>query len=488
MGVQTRIIIHAPTRDAARAGAERAFARIASLEQAMSDYRPQSELSLLCARAQAGDHDWQDVSFDLFRALALSQTLAAKTDGAFSATIGPAVQLWRRARHTGTLPDEAQRQEAVRLSDWRLLEVDRETRRVRLHAPGVGLDLGGIGKGYAAQAALDELTAIGLPRSLVALGGDIAVGLPPWNGVRGEEGWRIALRTCLADLLLANCAVSTSGDNEQFVEIGSRRFSHIVDPRTGLGVVGGPWVSVVASRGEYADAPQRPHRFSASMRPRPSFSMPAAAVFVERAMGRNTTTVIDPRGLLAGSAREPVQCRLRTRDRHEPARRAVPLLHHDVPAVLRLGAWYVSMTGWMNAAGLGPLVGWAYTVGPIAAIVSPFFVGMIADRFFPTQIVLAVLHVLGGGDAGGTDRGHRRGPTTEASFTHPYVLLLLAHMLCYMPTLALTNSLSFSHLASAPKFSADPRVRHHRLDRGQHRRRREPCPVGRIGPDMDRRW
>lgn len=300
MGVQTRIIIHASTQDAARAGAERAFARIASLEQAMSDYRPQSELSLLCARAQAGDLDWQDVSFDLFRALALSQVLAAKTDGAFSATIGPAVQLWRRARQTGTLPEEVERQEAVRLSDWRLLDVDRETRRVRLRAPGVGLDLGGIGKGYAAQAALDELTAIGLPRSLVALGGDVAVGLPPWSGAKGEEGWRIGLRPGLADLLLANCAVSTSGDDEQFVEIGSRRFSHIVDPRNGLGVVGGPWVSVVASRGEYADAlATAASVLGVDEAETLILDAGAAAVFVERTDGgRNTTTVIDPRGLL----------------------------------------------------------------------------------------------------------------------------------------------------------------------------------------------
>ncbi len=116
------------------------------------------------------------------------------------------------------------------------------------------------------------------------------------------------------------------------------------------------------------------------------------------------------------------------------------------------GAWYVSMTGWMNIAGLGGLVGWAYTVGPIAAILSPFFVGMIADRFFPTQIVLGVLHVLGGVVMLAVPTAAvAAGPATEASFTHPYILLLLAHMLCYMPTLALTNSLSFSHLSSAPK-------------------------------------
>ena len=61
------------------------------------------------------------------------------------------------------------------------------------------------------------------------------------------------------------------------------------------------------------------------------------------------------------------------------------------------GAWYVSMTGWMGRVNLQGLTPWAYSVGPIAAIVSPFFLGMVADRFFPTQKVLAVMHILGGG-------------------------------------------------------------------------------------------
>jgi len=111
------------------------------------------------------------------------------------------------------------------------------------------------------------------------------------------------------------------------------------------------------------------------------------------------------------------------------------------------GAWYVSMTGWMNPTGIGGLTGWVYTVGPIAAIISPFFLGLVADRFFPTQRVLGVMHLLGGAAllavptvVGGLD------PDTPKNFFHPYVLLLLAHMLCYMPTLGLVNTLSFHHM------------------------------------------
>ncbi|GJQ28120.1 MAG: MFS transporter [Phycisphaerae bacterium] len=115
------------------------------------------------------------------------------------------------------------------------------------------------------------------------------------------------------------------------------------------------------------------------------------------------------------------------------------------------GSWYVSQTGYMNVKGMGGLIAWAYTVGPIAAIVSPFFLGMIADRFFASQKVLATLHLLGAGAMLLVPLVARPVNEGEPTFTHPYVLLLLAHMLCYMPTLALTTSLSMHNLASSEK-------------------------------------
>lgn len=114
------------------------------------------------------------------------------------------------------------------------------------------------------------------------------------------------------------------------------------------------------------------------------------------------------------------------------------------------GAWYVSMTGWMRREGLDELIAWAYTVGPIAAIISPFFLGLVADRFFPTQRVLAALHLLGGAFLIAVPVVVP-GVAAEKNFFHPYVLLLLAHMLCYMPTLGLTNALSFHHMDNPEK-------------------------------------
>jgi nucleoside transporter len=101
----------------------------------------------------------------------------------------------------------------------------------------------------------------------------------------------------------------------------------------------------------------------------------------------------------------------------------------------------------MGVAKLDGLTSWAYTVGPIAALVSPLFLGLIADRFFPTQRVLGVMHLLGGAALIAIPRViPALDPKLPQTFFHPYVLLLLAHMLCYMPTLGLTNTLCFHNM------------------------------------------
>jgi len=131
------------------------------------------------------------------------------------------------------------------------------------------------------------------------------------------------------------------------------------------------------------------------------------------------------------------------------------------------GSWYVSMTGFINTAEMGAVTGAAYTVGPLAAIIAPFFLGMVADRFFATERVLGVLHILGGilmiAAPFFAKAMSLAPPPADASlfyklflhdlsaFSHPFILLLFGHMLCYMPTLALTTSLSFQHLESQEK-------------------------------------
>jgi len=117
------------------------------------------------------------------------------------------------------------------------------------------------------------------------------------------------------------------------------------------------------------------------------------------------------------------------------------------------GAWYVSMTGFMKMQGMGDLIAAAYTVAPIAAVVSPFFLGLIADRFFSSERVLGGLHIVGGALIFAAPMVARPyDPATDGSpFMQPYTLILLAHMLCYMPTMAITVSLSFHNLENQEK-------------------------------------
>ena len=252
MGVQTRVTIHAANLDSAIGGAVPAFDRIELVNSALSDYRPDSTAMQLCAASDVQPGQWLPIAGDLRDALIASQEVSAASGGAFSVAVGPAVKLWRAARQGGFLPTEAQRQEAIRLSDWSNIELDPTLGQVRFRARGIRLDFGGIGKGYAAQVAIDDLCQRGFPRSMVALAGDIAVGDPP----PGQPGWRISVREGLADLILINAAVSTSGDAEQFVEIDGTKYSHIVDVRTGLGFLAprGIQVTVVARSGAIADA------------------------------------------------------------------------------------------------------------------------------------------------------------------------------------------------------------------------------------------
>lgn len=254
MGVPFRIVLYAANDSQARAAASVAFDRLRELDSILSDWDDSSELMRLCARA--GDGSWQQVSDDLMRVLELAQRLARRSRGAFDITVGPFVRLWRKARKTSELPRPEELSRAGAAVGIRYVRLRPQERRVLLEKRGMLLDLGGIAKGYAADAALGALRQSGIRSALVDGGGDIAVGdAPP-----GESGWRIAVAPLSGRgqpsrvLILANMAVATSGDVWQFVEIGGRRYSHIVDPRTGVGLTDRLSVTVVARSGATADA------------------------------------------------------------------------------------------------------------------------------------------------------------------------------------------------------------------------------------------
>ncbi|MDR0901538.1 MAG: MFS transporter, partial [Opitutaceae bacterium] len=116
------------------------------------------------------------------------------------------------------------------------------------------------------------------------------------------------------------------------------------------------------------------------------------------------------------------------------------------------GAWYVPVTGWLNQAGLGELTALVFTVCPIAAILSPLFLGMVADRFFASQRVLGVMHLLGAAFMFAIPlvMPHVAADTPKNIF-HPLILLLLGHSLCYMPTLSLSSTVALQHISNPEK-------------------------------------
>lgn len=254
MGTLFTITLYARGELAARVGVEAAFAKIAALNQIMTDYDPESELMQL-GRKPVGEPI--RVSNELFDILQKSQRVAELSDGAFDVTIGPVVRQWRRTRRTGNLPSPEALARVREPVGWRKLQLDARQQTVTLTVPDMQLDLGGIAKGYAADQALAVLKAHGLPCALVAASGDIAVGDPP----PGKRNWRVAVGKLDGNedkpariLFLNNAAVSTSGDAEQFVEIGDQRYSHIVDPRTGFGLAERLQVTVIGRRATDTDA------------------------------------------------------------------------------------------------------------------------------------------------------------------------------------------------------------------------------------------
>src|ERR1041384_1997127 len=171
MGLPFRIVFYAADENSARLAARAAFGRIKQLNDILSDYDSDSELSRLSQTS--GQHQAVRVSEDLWNVLERAQQFAQKTDGAFDITVGPVVNLWRKARREKKFPDPQKLAEARARVGYKNLRLDPKNHSAELEAPDMRLDLGAIAKGYAVDEALKVLRTNGVTRALGAGAGGL---------------------------------------------------------------------------------------------------------------------------------------------------------------------------------------------------------------------------------------------------------------------------------------------------------------------------
>jgi FAD:protein FMN transferase len=257
MGTRFTIILYSDNEDLANEASQAAFDRIEELNQLMSDYIEDSELNRLSGKSGSGKA--MEISPDLFAVLQESINISEMTDGLFDVTIGPYTKLWRAVRMEPEprFPDAEELHERGESVGYEHIKLNEENMTAELKASGMQLDLGGIAKGYASKEAINVLRDFGIYSALVDGGGDIALGTPPPE----RNFWEVAIpqkisrdETSHIMLNLHGKTVTTSGDMFQFIEIDGQRYSHILNPKTGLGATDQIQATVISSNAMYADA------------------------------------------------------------------------------------------------------------------------------------------------------------------------------------------------------------------------------------------
>lgn len=247
----TNFTVHLYAADARQAEAyfELAFAEIERIEQTLSNYRPSSELSRINREAGQRPVTTDPETFALLRR---SLDYGRWSEGAFDITVGPLLRAWGFFRGAGSYPTDAELAKARAAVGWRNVELDPRNRTVRFRVPGVELDPGGIGKGYAVDRLIELLREAGVRSALIDAGSSTigALGAPP-----GEDGWRILIphpgnrSQRVSSVTLRDNALSTSGSYEKFFRLNGRTYCHIFDPRTGQPVQGVLQTTVIATDG-----------------------------------------------------------------------------------------------------------------------------------------------------------------------------------------------------------------------------------------------
>jgi len=248
MGSAYSVVVYGEDRTRMEGAVDAAFDEVHRLDQMLSNYKPESELSEI--NREAGEHPVA-VTKELFDLLAACVEYSRASKGAFDITVGPLMKVWGFYKGTGRLPHRAEVLGALDRVGYRNIILDSTQRTVRFAKQGVELDPGGIGKGYAVDRMVDALKQYGIQSALVSASGSSIYGLgaPP-----GEKGWKVQIRDpknekkSVAEIYLKDESMSTSGNYEKFFRAEGRIYSHIMDPRTGWPAQGVLSVSAITPR------------------------------------------------------------------------------------------------------------------------------------------------------------------------------------------------------------------------------------------------
>jgi len=253
MGVACSFTAVHPDTITARAGIESAIAEVERIENLISEWKPDSETSLINRNA---GHEPVKVSRELFDLISRSLKVSVLTHGAFDITFRGAYDLWTFDKAEHKLPDSSEVASSVLAVGNRKLIVDVEASSVFLLEPAMRIGFGGIGKGYAANRAKQVMTGFGIKNGLVNMGGDLLA----WGRDENDLPWKVAIadpevhERVIAWLEADDMAVVTSGDYEKYFVSEGVRYAHIVDPRTGWPAHGLKSVTVLCPDAELADA------------------------------------------------------------------------------------------------------------------------------------------------------------------------------------------------------------------------------------------
>lgn len=249
MGTEYTMDLYGANSTKLAGAAEQASEEVKRIDQLLSNYIPDSELSKV--NREAYEHP-VTVSPELFSLLQQCMTDSRESQGSFDITVGPLMKVWGFYKGSGRLPHRAEIRTALNQIGYQNVELDDAHRSVRFKKAGMSLDPGGIGKGYAVDKMAFVLRKNGVTSALISGGGSsiYGIGAPPDD----SRGWYIRIRDpknekkTAAEIYLKDNSVSTSGNYEKFFFAEGKLYSHIMDPRTGYPAEGMLSVSVIAPR------------------------------------------------------------------------------------------------------------------------------------------------------------------------------------------------------------------------------------------------